>query len=400
MKNQILLFLLIPFLLLTGCKNEETKSVADAEVYYTCPMHTTVIKSTPGSCPVCNMTLIKVEKKNTDHSTHKGNYIVLDRNQQLLAGIKTDTVKLIIMQLGTPITGTVTINEQQVSTLTSRAAGRIDKLFVKSTGIFIKSGAPIYSIYSEQLQADQNEYIALRKQLSISGSSQISSDLLNGSKNKLRLWGFTPNQISQLGKTGRANAMVTFYASQSGYVSDLKVTEGMYVNEGTQILKISPLQKVWVEAQLYSNELSSIQNNKSYQVVSEDNPNDVYDGKLVYSNPVIEEGKRIHLLRIEVDNSNGKLIPGMLVSVTPNNNKQKVLAVPKSALLLEKMKTVWIVSSEDTFDQRMVETGIENNNWIEIKSGIKPGDVVVTQGAYLISSEFILKSGAGQRHDH
>ena len=401
MKNNILLILLIPFLLLTGCKKEETKSVAEAQVYYTCPMHQTVIKNTPGSCPVCGMTLIKVEKKKVnEHSTHKGNYITLDKSQQLLAGIKTDTVKFMDMEMGTSIIGTVAINEEGVSTITSRASGRIDKLFVRSTGIFIKSGAPIYSIYSEQLQADQKEYIVLLNQANTSGTSQISKDLLAGTKNKLRLWGLTPNQISQLGRTGKANALVTFFASQSGYVTDLKATEGMYVNEGTQILKISPLQKVWVEAQLYSNELGAIKDSKSYQVSSEDNPNDIYNGTLVYNNPIVEDGKRIHLLRIEVDNSKGNLRPGMLVSVTPKDNRSKVLAVPKSALLLEKMKTVWVLSSEDTFDQRMVKTGIENKNWVEIKSGLKPGDVVVTQGAYLISSEFTLKSGAGQRHDH
>ncbi len=64
------------------------------------------------------------------------------------------------------------------------------------------------------------------------------------------------------------------------------------------------------------------------------------------------------------------------------------------------MKTVWVLAHNNTFEQRMVETGTENKYWIEIKSGLKQGDVVVTEGAYLISSEFILKSGAGQRHEH
>ena len=121
---------------------------------------------------------------------------------------------------------------------------------------------------------------------------------------------------------------------------------------------------------------------------------------MVYSNPIVEEGKRIHLLKIRVNNSGGKLIPGTLVSVIPEKSIANVLAVPKSAVLLEKMKTVWVLAHDNTFEQRMVETGSENKFWIEITSGLKQGDIVVTEGAYLISSEFILKSGAGQRHEH
>lgn len=90
----------------------------------------------------------------------------------------------------------------------------------------------------------------------------------------------------------------------------------------------------------------------------------------------------------------------MMVYVSPKKNTKPVLAVPKSAVLLEKMKTVWIMTDKNTFEQRMVETGIENKNLIEILSGIKEGEIIVTSGAYLVSGEFILKSGAGQRHDH
>jgi Cu(I)/Ag(I) efflux system membrane fusion protein len=114
----------------------------------------------------------------------------------------------------------------------------------------------------------------------------------------------------------------------------------------------------------------------------------------------MEDGRRIYLLKIRVDNSGGKLIPGTLVSVIPEKSSANVIAVPKSAVLLEKMKAVWILAHDNTFEQRMVETGAENQYWIEIKSGLKQGEIIATEGAYLISSEFILKSGSGQRHDH
>lgn len=120
----------------------------------------------------------------------------------------------------------------------------------------------------------------------------------------------------------------------------------------------------------------------------------------MFNNPSIEADRKIQLLRISVDNAENKLIPGMMVYVNPKKTTQFVLAVPKSAVLLEKMKTVWIKTDSITFEQRMVKAGKENKYFVEILSGIKEGEIVVTSGAYLISSEFILKSGAGQRHDH
>jgi len=206
-------------------------------------------------------------------------------------------------------------------------------------------------------------------------------------------------QISELEKSG-TSPLITFYSTEAGYVSEVAITEGMYVEEGSPLIKITTLNHVWVEAQLYANEPVIATNNASFQIYSENLPDEVYKGVLVYNNPVIEAGRRVQLLRLRVDNTKGKLIPGMMVSVSPQKATQTVLTVPKSAILLEQMKTAWVKTGEDMFEQRMIETGIENKYWIEIISGLKPGDILVTEGAYLISSEFILKSGAEQRHTH
>jgi membrane fusion protein, copper/silver efflux system len=101
---------------------------------------------------------------------------------------------------------------------------------------------------------------------------------------------------------------------------------------------------------------------------------------------------------IRVNNSGNKLIPGMMVYVSPAKTTGKVLAVPRSAVLSEKMKTVWIKTGSDTFEQRMVQT--ESKEFIQIIPGINEGDLVVTKGAYLVNSQFILKSGAVRKHEH
>jgi Cu(I)/Ag(I) efflux system membrane fusion protein len=401
MRKFIYSTILISIFILAACKNGHENHEATSDSYYTCPMHPSVVSSTPGACPVCNMSLIKVEKKENIHAGQQGNFITIDKRQQELAGIKTDTVKARNITSASSIIGTVAIDEDQVKTISSRVKGRIDKLFIKTTGVYLKNGSPLYSIYSEQLQADGKEYLSLlEKSKTTSGTSKVTNDFLNAAKNKLLLWGLTEKQISELAASGKASPLITFYSPEAGYVTEVNITEGMYVEEGSPLVKITSLNQVWIEAQLYSNEISGIAESKIFQIFSESNPEEVYKGILVYNNPIVEEGKRIHLLKIRVTNSGGKLIPGTLVSVIPKKSITNVLAVPKSALLLEKMKTVWVLAHANTFEQRMVETGTENKYLIEITSGLKLGDIVVTEGAYLISSEFILKSGAGQRHDH
>lgn len=400
MKQKIIFIFISVALIFGSCKNKhENHTELENSEYYTCPMHPSVKSNSPGACPICGMALIKVEQKAKTHEGHKGNFITLNKRQQILAGIEIDTVKYKTIIPASTILGTVAIDEEQVATISSRVKGRIDKLYIKTSGEYIRKGNPVYSIYSEQLFADEKEFLALSaKKKQESNSNKFLNDMLIAAKNKLLLWGLSEKKISEIDKSKTASPQITFYSKEEGYVTEVPVKEGMYVEEGTTLIKISGLKQVWIEAQVYSNE--KMNDNNSFKIYSATSPDEIYNGSLVFINPSIEEGRKIQLLRIRVDNTKNKLIPGMMVYVNPKKNTQPTLSVPKSAVLLEKMKTVWIMTDENTFEQRMVKTGTENKYFVEILSGIKEGEIIVTSGAYLISSEFILKSGAGQRHEH
>lgn len=402
MKQKIIFLSITILFALAGCKSKnENHAGHDSGSYYTCPMHPTVKSNSPGSCPVCNMSLIKVEKQNNEHTKQEGNFITIEKQQQQLAGIKTDTVKFQTIISASTILGTVAIDEEQVTTISSRVKGRIDKLYIKTSGEYIRKGNPVYAIYSEQLFADEKEFLALtEKKKNTTTENKLLHDMLSASKNKLLLWGLSEKQIEELEKSKSASPQIIFYAQTEGYVTEILVKEGVYVEAGTLLIKLTELNQVWIDAQVYSNEIEKISGSNSFQVFSETYPDEVYTGRLVFSNPSVEDGRKVQLLRLRIDNAKNKLIPGMMVYVSPKQNSKPVLAVPKSAVLLEKMKTVWVLAHENTFEQRMVKTGAENNYLVEILSGLKEGETVVTEGAYLISSEFILKSGAGQRHEH
>src|SRR5688572_13358526 len=162
MKQIITSFIVFSILVLVGCKRGHVdQSLTDG--YYTCPMHPTVVSSTQGSCPVCNMSLVRVDETERQHNGMEGNFITIDEGRQELAGIKMDTVRLRNVVSASTIIGTVAIDEELARSISSRVSGRIDKLFVRTTGVYLKRGSPLYSIYSEQLQADKKEYLSLLK---------------------------------------------------------------------------------------------------------------------------------------------------------------------------------------------------------------------------------------------
>lgn len=393
--------LIVLITICVGCNNGQKTDQGNNESYYTCPMHPDVRSDKPGSCPVCNMSLIEVKKEQAQPAEQAGNVVFLDAREQKVAGIKTDTVKTGNLLSTSTLVGTVAADEEQVRIISARAPGRIDRLFVKTTGTYLKAGSPLYSIYSEQLQSDQKEYLSvLEKSEQTSPPSELIRNMLAAARNKLLLWGMSEKKVREIETSRSVGALVTFYSPVSGYISELNVGEGMYVNEGSPLVKIASLDQVWVEIQVYANEISAQGKNTTFLVIAGDRPEIRYRGTLVYNNPIIEEGKRIHKIKIRVKNTGGNLIPGTLVSVVPENTDSKGITVPKSAILLENMKTVWVKTGEHTFEQRMVKTGAENSRWIEVMSGLKAGEIIVTEGAYLISSAFILKNGTEQRHQH
>lgn len=399
MSKSILFFIFSVVFMISSCGNNEKEHEGHGDgSYYTCPMHPSVKSASPGSCPVCNMSLIKVEGSHANHKEQNGNVINLTAEQQRLAGITYEKVALHSILSSSALLGTVAIDQERVNALNSRVSGRIEKLHYNTSGQQIRKGDPIYEIYSEQLLADQKEYLALQAQKKLNGSSDFLERLINASKQKLQLWGLTSAQIKALEKSGDVKSTVTFFSPISGYVTNVLVKEGAYVNEGTQLMELADLSTVWIEVQVYKgDEVSGIE---LFNVSSDAYPNKVFKGKLVYLNPSVERNKKVQLLRLAVENNDQNLIPGMIVNVHSAQSTKRVLCVPKSALLLEKMKTVWVRLDETTFEQRMVETGIENAKFVEVLSGVKEGEEIVISGAYLVSSEFILKKGTTKRHAH
>src|SRR5258705_2835402 len=385
------LIIITASLLFFACKGKKKITSQDPDVFYTCSMHPQVMQEQPGNCPICGMKLIPVEKKKgTDADA-----IMLSDQQIQLGNIQVDTIGKGIIGGETVLTATLNIDETKTTAVSTRVSGRIDKLYFKNQGDYVNKGQKLYDLYSEELNNAKQEYIlALEKQATLDNSIIDFKQLVQSSKNKLLLWGMSEAQISDLTKTQKASIITSFYSPESGYLTTLESHEGDYVTEGGTVVRLAKLSTLWAEAQVYTSQLSEIDQNGTATVQLPDLGITV-KGIIQFVNPEINPDRRINLIRVSIPNPGNQLKPGMSAYVVLKNRQRNSLTLPVDAVIrVEKMNIVWIEIDKNTFKSVMVETSLESGDRVEIRSGLKEGDVVVVTGAYLINSEYIFKKGA------
>ncbi|HEY4964793.1 MAG TPA: efflux RND transporter periplasmic adaptor subunit [Puia sp.] len=382
-------------LVLGSCKTKNKETVQVTDIYYTCSMHPQINEDKPGKCPICGMTLISV-KKIPGQSV---NTITLSDQQVQLGNIQVDTMGMGKMSNPIVLNATLAVDETKSTAVSSRMAGRIDKFYFKNAGDYIKKGDKLYDLYSEALNNAKQEYIlALEKEKVLDQSIIDFKQLVESAKNKLSLWGMTPDQIALLAKSKQASPLTTFYSPASGTVTSFESHEGEYISEGGTILRLSDLSQLWAEAQVYSSQLSGI-DAKGKVLVQMPELGMETTGNIELVNPEINPDTRINLVRVAISNKTGALKPGMPAYVTINNRENKALTLPAEAIIRnEKNSIVWLQTGKNTYKSVWVETGKEGNDQIEIFKGLQVGDIVVVSGAYLLNSEFIFKKGT--RPDH
>ena len=323
------------------------------------------------------------------------NVVELNMREQVLVNLKTDTAKIKTICETITLLGKATTNENNITVISSRIRGRLDKLFVRNTGEEIKSEQVLYSIYSEELLSDENEYLLALKQLADFPSQKNTvNELIKSSKKKLFLWGMNEKQVEELALNKQVSRTVTFYSSVDGYLVELNISEGEYVEIGTPLFKIARSSSVWVEAQVYPYEIKYLQHNSDLSVEFDAFRNEIIKGKIVFESPSFEQNSKISFVRIEIQNKNGNVKPGMMASVILKTNEKKALVIPKSAITLGDMPTIWVEKGKGKYEMRMIHIGIDTKTEVEVLHGIKEGEIIVSSGAYLINSAYVLRNGA------
>ncbi|WP_291401441.1 efflux RND transporter periplasmic adaptor subunit [Daejeonella sp.] len=389
MKRNILIgfFLLFVGFLLYSCKDTKKDKHAHAGTY-TCPMHPQIINNAPGSCPICGMDLVPV------NAAGSKNELMLSDSQVQLANIRTMSIATSSFSTSKVLNGRLITNPERTATVSSRYSGWIERLFIKETGIKISKGQALFQIYSEQIQTLQQDYLLQIKQAAAFPNEKIYSTMRNAAKNKLRLFGMSDSQIKSLENGTKTSPLLTVFSSESGTVTELNISEGQYVSEGTQVLKLENFDQLWLEMDVYPSEISDIKIGTKVKALVSGLGNEEQSLVIDFISPQIDPSTQILKVRAPIKNS-GNLQAGMQASVfLPVSEIRDAMSLPMDALVRdERGSHVWVKVGKNTFSPRIVKTGAENEDQIIILSGLEGVKEVVISGAYLLSSEFLLKKG-------
>ena len=365
---------------------------------YTCPMHPNVVQDGPGKCPVCGMDLVP----KTASTTAATDDLMLTDSQIKLANITTQKVSVHSIGQTVVVNGKLVENEDLSQVVSSRAAGRVEKLFVKETGRTIQKGEPLYELYSETLLTLQREFLLAKEQYDALGSTETRyKSFLDAAKRKLLLYGLTNSQVDDLTKNKNAQNRITFLSPASGIITEISVSEGQYVSEGGSLIRIENIANLWLEAELYPNEATVAKVGDKINVRVSGFENQPVEATVTFFSPEFRANTQIMSMRASISNPTLAFKPGMQAQVFFSHSRKKALSLPVDAVIRDGKGThVYVQRGLNTFRPQMVKTGIEDFEKVEITEGLTEGDTVAITGAYLLYSEIILKKGTDPMAGH
>jgi RND family efflux transporter MFP subunit len=349
--------------------------------YYTCGMHPWVILPAPGDCPICHMDLTPIDPAKFTGEIAIDPVVVQNMGVRIAPVVTGPLIRTI------RTVGTIDYNEREVRDVNIKVSGWIEELHVDFVGARVQAGEPLFELYSPQLYAAQEEYLLAWRNRE---QTPNADELLESARTRLEFFDITDEQIRQLQESGEPTKTMTIESPHSGVVIAKHANEGMKVDPGMQVFRIADLAKVWVLVTLYEYQLPYVEEGMAATMSLPYIPGQTFEGEVIYIYPYLEKQTREVQVRLEFDNHRNLLKPGMFANVTLQNTlaAEKTLA-PRSAVIDTGERQVAFVSrGEGRFEPRDVRLGVETGDGqVEIISGLKPGEMVVTSGQFLIDSE-------------
>ena len=391
-----------------------------AEAYYTCAMHPDVRQSKPGKCPICNMNLTKVEDGGDDDDADglAGSERAAASAQEVIAKVKLRKSQLehfnpsffpvtsMKMTKKVRLLGAVKQSEDRDSHIAARVGGRVEKVFVKSTGSFIKQGDPVVRLYSPKLITAGEEYLISRRSYGASKKDEFKNLMVQAEK-RLRLWGIKPFQYKNWYRQGRVPKNIIIHSPSTGIVRKKMATVGRYFKEGEHFFELSDLTDVWVEMDVYEHDAGVIKMGQKVDLEFTALPGETVHSEVDFLAPVLDTRSRTLKIRATVENPQGTIKPGMIADATLEIVFDgEPLVVPRTAVIdTGKRKVVWVKQSGRTYHARIIHTGRESEGYMEIKDGLKEGDEVVIDGNFLLDAQAQLFGGysemtSSEPHQH
>jgi len=366
--------------------------------YWVAPMDPKYIRNEPGKSPM-GMDLVPVYEEEGDEK-EPASTIRIDPVTIQNMGVRYGKVKRKRLVKSIRTFGNITYDETKVHTVNTKFNGWIEKLYVDSMGEKVRKGQPLFTIYSPELLAAQQEYqlaYQQRRNLPKSASIVARSDatrLLNASRTRLQYWDLTEKQIQEIGKKGKIRKTITIYSPASGVVTKKNAFEGHYVTAGAHQYEIADLSTVWVHVDIYEYELPWVQKAMPAQMDLPYVPGMKFSGEVLFVYPYLDIKTRTVRLRLAFKNNDGTLKPGMYANIHLRASLgEDVLAIPQEAVIDSGVrKVVFVARGKGKFEPREVELGIEADDYeVQVLSGLSENERIVVSGQFMLDSESRLR---------
>jgi Cu(I)/Ag(I) efflux system membrane fusion protein len=411
-------------LVLGACKGGEKDEAAAHEhrapEVYTCPMHPEVIRSAPGSCPICGMDLVKKETGSKAVTEVALETLLRPANAYVVSSVPVTALEDRLEEAALNVVGTIAYDTRQAGAISSRVGGRIERLYVRYRYQPVKKGQRIMDIYSPELVTAQQNLIFLLQ------NDAGNTSLIEAAKDRLLLMGMTSSQVATVMRNRKLQYAVPVYSSYSGFVTELgaatagttapgggmgasgggmqptpeagapaetalQIREGSYVQSGQAVLAVNNADKAWVMLDVFPEQQALAQVGSPVRIVPETAPQQNFRGRIGYLEPIFRPGTKTLAARVYFNNAAMKLPVGSRVTATIFAPSKKAHWLPKEALLSLGRDRIVFLREGAGFRARKVLTGMELNQYVQVTGGLQPTDSVAANAQYLVDNEAFIK---------
>lgn len=401
------LALVLGFIILAACHDQKPEPTARANVspkepalaqehgadeiaYYTCSMHTSVRSEVPGACPICSMALVPVTREEVETGV-----VTIDAQRRQTIGVTVEPVERRALTVSVRAIGKVAYDDSRLADVTLKLRGWIGDLYADTPGELVRRGEPLFTLYSPELYAAQEELLAAAESQKTARSSAAPARadyLVDAARRRLRLWDIDTTQINRILRNRKAIQYVPIASPVSGYVIEKNVVEGATVEPGARLYRIAGLDEIWIEAEVYESDLGLVEKGDTARVTLPYSPGHELRGQVAFVYPYLDDATRTGRVRIVLSNPDLRLKPDMYADVELEKPLGERLAIPEDAVLYAGRRTfVFVDLGEGRLRPKAVELGRKAGDFLEVREGLAEGDRIVTSGNFLVAAESRLK---------
>jgi multidrug efflux pump subunit AcrA (membrane-fusion protein) len=373
-----------------------TSHASNGEIdHYTCSMHPSVNQPGPGKCPICGMDLIPVTKQQQTEGV-----VMIDERRRQLIGVRTAPVVAGPMRRSFRAVGRIAYDESSFTDVNLKVSGWVTKLLVSQTGQRVERGQTLFMLYSPELYNAQQDFLLATRSAHVGappgdGSPTGAEQFGRAARKRLSLLGLSDAQIDKITASGEPLDTLPIASPASGFVIEKDIVEGASVQASMRLFRIAALDKVWVEADVYEDDLAHVRVGQAAKITLDYLPGQTYEAKVAYVYPYLESAARTGRVRIKLENKKLELRPGMYAQVELSTPSGSQLQLPASAVVYTgPRRLVFVDLGDGRFKPQEVRVGTETNGMFEVFEGLKAGDVVATSGTFLIAAEARISTAA------